>query len=170
MPKKSDAAANRNTQADRAMLAMDAHKQGEELANQDRWQDAIAAYRQAIELNPDFSWSHHNLGDILRETKDLDGAVLSYQQAISLNSTCAWSHYNLGDVLFQLERWDEAANAYQNAFALDSTLSDLRIKIAQVLKLQAQRQLEQAQEFYVDAFEEGDKNPEIYHHVLQPRP
>ena len=40
------------------------------------------------------------------------------------------------------------------------------IKIAQVLKLQAQCHLDQAQAFYADAFEEGDRNPEIYHHIL----
>ena len=33
---------------------MDAHKKGEELANQERWQDAIAAYRRAIETQSRF--------------------------------------------------------------------------------------------------------------------
>ena len=29
----------------------------------DRWEEAIEAYQKAIDLNPEFAWSHYNLAE-----------------------------------------------------------------------------------------------------------
>ncbi|MEH1804959.1 MAG: tetratricopeptide repeat protein [Nostoc sp.] len=44
----------------------------------------MAFYQRAIELNPDYSWSHKHLGDILAERGQLLGASLSYRRALQL--------------------------------------------------------------------------------------
>ena len=37
--------------------------------------EAVAAYRLAIAFNPDFSWSHNNLGDVLIKQEMWEEAV-----------------------------------------------------------------------------------------------
>ena len=58
---------------------------GNQLLEEGNLEEAIAAYRSAIELNPDLSWSHHNLGQALAKLGKLDEAISAYQRAIELN-------------------------------------------------------------------------------------
>lgn len=68
---------------------------------QEQWQDAIINYRYAIELNPNFSWSYHNLGNGLLKLKYWEEAVHVYRKAIQLNPHFHWSYCNLADGLIQ---------------------------------------------------------------------
>ena len=98
----------------------DYHNLGNSLQESGRFDDAVAAYKQAIELNPDFSWSFHSLGDVLLKLEQWADAVAAYKQAVELNPDFSWSYHNLGDALLKLEQWEEAAAAYRCEIALNS--------------------------------------------------
>ncbi|MEG4475681.1 tetratricopeptide repeat protein [Microcoleus sp. M2_C2] len=98
----------------------DYHNLGSFLQESGRFDEAVAAYKQAIELNPDFSWSYHCLGDILLKLEKWEEAVAAYKKAVELNPGFSWSYHNLGDALLKLRRWEEAAAAYRCEIALNS--------------------------------------------------
>ena len=52
--------------------------------------EAVAAYRQAIRIKPDYAEAHSNLGNALKERGNLDEAVAAYRQAIASNRTLPW--------------------------------------------------------------------------------
>ncbi|XZO03603.1 MAG: tetratricopeptide repeat-containing sulfotransferase family protein [Microcoleus sp.] len=89
------------------------HNLGNSLLASGRFEDAVIAYKKAVELNPNFSWSYHGLGDVLQKLGHRDEAVAAYRKAIELNPDFSWSYHNLGDVLLELEQWEEAAVAYR---------------------------------------------------------
>jgi tetratricopeptide (TPR) repeat protein len=84
-----------------------------------QWDEAINAYQNAIELNPNFFWSHHHLGNVLIERESWQEAVRAYQNAIELDPDFFWSHHNLGDAHTKLQQWQEAVRAYRKAIELD---------------------------------------------------
>ena len=47
-------------------------------------EEAIASFRKAIELRPDFAHAHVLLGSALREKGELDDAIAVYRRAIEL--------------------------------------------------------------------------------------
>ncbi|MEG4939279.1 tetratricopeptide repeat protein [Microcoleus sp. F4-D5] len=96
------------------------HNLGNYLQESGRFDEAVAAYKQAIELNPDFSWSYHCLGDVLLKLEKWQEAVAAYKKAVELNPDFSWSYHNLGDALLKLRRWEEAAAAYRCEIALNS--------------------------------------------------
>ncbi|MBE9097328.1 tetratricopeptide repeat-containing sulfotransferase family protein [Tychonema sp. LEGE 07203] len=98
----------------------DYHDLGNSLQSSGRFDDAVAAYRKAVELNPDFSWSYHGLGDVLLKLEQWEDAVCAYKKAVELNPDFSWSYHNLGDALLKLRRWEEAAAAYKKAVELNS--------------------------------------------------
>jgi tetratricopeptide (TPR) repeat protein len=114
--------------------AMQAHQQGELLREQGRWQDAIAAYRRAIELFPDFSWSHHNLADCYKKVEQWADAAVAYQSAIELNPDFIWSYYSLGEAFEHQANWQAAAQAYRQVLKLDAHNSQTPPRLVTVLR------------------------------------
>ena len=86
-----------------------------------RVDEAIAAYRMAIELQPESAELHHLLGSTLRASGELDEAIASYGKAIELNASPrrrASFHYDLGDALRAKGELDEAIDSYLEAIEL----------------------------------------------------
>ena len=102
------------------MNSDDYHDLGNSLQSNCQFEDAVVAYRQAIELNHDFSWSYHNLGDVLLKLERWEESVTAYRKAVELNPEFSWSYHNLGDAFLKLEQWEEAAAAYRCEIALNS--------------------------------------------------
>ena len=63
--------------------------------------EATAAYRQALELNPNSAWSFFHLGETLSTLQKWDEAIAAYQQAIKLNPNSGSFHYNLAEAFMQ---------------------------------------------------------------------
>ncbi|MGL5063601.1 MAG: tetratricopeptide repeat protein [Microcoleus sp.] len=101
-------------------MSDEARNLGDFLQASGRFDEAIAAYQQAIVRDPDVSWNYHSLGDVLLKLERWDEAVATYQQAVKLNPNFSWSYHNLGDALLKLQRWEEAVAAYRCEIALKS--------------------------------------------------
>ena len=110
------------------------HHRGEQLREQKDLEEACRAYRQALVLNPSFSWSHHSLGNLMLEMGDCPQAVSSFEQAIELNPDFAWSHYSLGIALAEQGKWEAALNAYKQARTLEPEMEPVGAKIVESLE------------------------------------
>lgn len=111
---------------------------GNLLKQSDKFEEAAAAYQRCTELNPDFSWYHHNLGEVLAKLGQRDGAEKSYRRACELNPNSAWSWHNLGEVLEQQGNLDEAVAAYRKAVEIYPDFYEFYNSLGQALCLQGQ--------------------------------
>ncbi|MDF0552045.1 tetratricopeptide repeat protein [Kamptonema sp. UHCC 0994] len=93
--------------------------EGKELLAEGKLEEAIAAFRQSIELNPGISWYHHHLGEALAKMGQLDDAIAAYRRAIELNPDFSWSYHHLADALAQQLQPEEAAATFRKAVALN---------------------------------------------------
>lgn len=80
-----------------------------------RLDDAVASYRQALALQPNYVEAHNNLGVMLRDQGKLDDAIASYQRAITIMPGYAEAHYNLGNAFQAQRRFTEAVASYDTA-------------------------------------------------------
>jgi tetratricopeptide (TPR) repeat protein len=69
------------------------------LGDQGKLDEAIACYRRALRLKPDFAEAHYNLGSALEEIGDLQGAEDCVRAALRHNARFANAHYKLTEVL-----------------------------------------------------------------------
>ena len=69
------------------------------MKDQGKLDEAVACYRRALELKPDFAEAHNNLGVALKEQGKLDEAVACYRRALELKPDFAEAHNNLGIAL-----------------------------------------------------------------------
>jgi len=77
--------------------------------------EALAAYREAVRLQPGLAVAHHSLGRALREKGLTEEAAAAFRRAIELQGDFAEAYSSLGNVLQQAGRVEEAVAAYQKA-------------------------------------------------------
>ncbi len=94
---------------------------GVTLAQQGRWEDAIAAYRKAISLPiyPSPEVAYANLGWAYLNLNKPREAEESYRAAVQLQPRFSQAYYFLGVVLDRQGRKDEAKAAFRTARDLD---------------------------------------------------
>jgi tRNA A-37 threonylcarbamoyl transferase component Bud32 len=79
---------------------------------------AVAAAREAIQLQPDDAMAHHNLGGALYNQGKLPEAIAAHREAIRLKSDSAEAHCNLGLVLRSRGEYAAAHDALRTGHAL----------------------------------------------------
>jgi tetratricopeptide (TPR) repeat protein len=122
-------------------------EQGNELARQDRDQEAADAYKQAVTLNPDFAEAHLKLAmsyDVLQQRKDAEEeykkATEAYQKFVRENSKDARAYFNMGLAYNKLDKRDEAVKALRQAVRLDAENTDYEFELGLALGKAAQYQ------------------------------
>jgi predicted O-linked N-acetylglucosamine transferase (SPINDLY family) len=86
--------------------------------------DAIAAYRRAIELKPDYAAALSNLGVALKELGRFDEAVAALRRAIELEPDRAEVHNNLSSTLLAQGDHEGAIRACRRALELRPGYTD----------------------------------------------
>jgi tetratricopeptide (TPR) repeat protein len=81
-------------------------------------EDAIAAYRQALTLRPDYPLALNNLGLALQEAGDYEDAVTVLQRVVEATPGDADAHNNLGAAHDRAGARDQALAHYRRAVAL----------------------------------------------------
>jgi len=76
---------------------------GNALVDQGKLDEAVAAFRRAIALRPNFAEAHSNLGDALQDEGQLEEAIAAYGRAIALRPNFSEAYSNLGNAL--REKW-----------------------------------------------------------------
>ena len=95
-------------------------------------EEARDAYRRALELDPDHSDAHVNLGRLLQEGGDAAEAVAHYRLALERNARHATAWYDLGIALEDLRRRADAIRAYERAIAVDPKLADAYFNLSRL--------------------------------------
>jgi Flp pilus assembly protein TadD len=75
--------------------------------------EALAHYRKALEIKPDFAEAHFNLGVLLANSGRMDEAIAHYRKALEIKPGFAEARINLGILLEDNGRADEAIAHYR---------------------------------------------------------
>lgn len=92
--------------------------QGNQLAAQGRYSEALQAFDRAISDNPLLVSAYVGAGDALRASGDYAAAEKRYAKACEIDPSNFDAQYNHGLTLQLLNRWPEAVSAYIRALAI----------------------------------------------------
>jgi tetratricopeptide (TPR) repeat protein len=92
--------------------------------------EAIRAYLQILEIEPDHAAAHINLGTIYYNRQDFVTAERHYRSAISSDPRYALAYFDLGNVLDETGRIADAIVAYNTAVQLAPTYADAHYNLA----------------------------------------
>jgi len=106
-----------------------------------QWQDAVAAYSQAVKIKPDFAYAHYQLGWCYTQLDNYEEALKAHQEAekhnritsFKLRLTGEKANYAIGWDLYMLRRYDEAIAHYVKAVQFIPTYEEAIYEIGRVL-------------------------------------
>ena len=113
-----------------------------------KYDEAIKAYDEAINLDPKLASAWNNKGNVSLSQGKYDEAIQAYDKAIKLDPKLAPAWNNKGNALYKQGKYDEAIQAYDKAIEMDP--NDARC-------LDQQRHCSQRQGKYDEAIEAFDK-------------
>jgi tetratricopeptide (TPR) repeat protein len=125
--------ASRQTVAWKPELATAHNNLGIALRGTGRLDEAIKAFRKAVELKPDLALAHNNLGHALIAVDRLDEAAAALRTALELNRDYAEAHDGLGKLLASRGHFDEAITAFRRAIALKPALAEAHCNLGVAL-------------------------------------
>ena len=88
---------------------------GKAYLEQERHQEAIAASRKGLGINPNMPRAHYNVGTAYLQQNQLELAIASYDRALALEPQLVEAHTNLGNAYNRLGRHAEALLSYRRA-------------------------------------------------------
>ena len=89
---------------------------GVALKDQNKVDEAVAEFRKALRINPDYAMAHNNLGETLCDNMhDYEGAVIEFRIALHLLPANSQFHTNLGYALMNQEKFAEAEAEFREA-------------------------------------------------------
>ncbi len=97
-------------------------------------EEAAAAYRKALVIDPDLVPAIVNLANIHYARDELIEAQALYERAIGLDLECFEAHFNLGNIQHDLGRFDGALVCYRDAVALNPGYADAHFYLAVTLE------------------------------------
>jgi tetratricopeptide (TPR) repeat protein/tRNA A-37 threonylcarbamoyl transferase component Bud32 len=95
--------------------------------------EALAAFRQALVLDPRFAQAHIGLGAALSRKGDVDGAIAACRQALVLDPRLAAAHGELGTILHGKGDVDGAIAEWRRAIALDPKFAGAHVNLGNAL-------------------------------------
>src|ERR1051326_1485218 len=121
-PTPTIAAATSTTTAETRAEAL--KEQGNTYYDHGDYQQAIAAYQNALKLDPNDADVYNNLGAAYFNLNKATEATAAFQKSISLKSDDAEAFNNLGASLYKAGRYQEASEAFLRAVRLTPNDAD----------------------------------------------
>ena len=124
---------------------------------------AIKAYKTALNLNPGYGLSHHNLGKTYLTLKRYDDAMPHLLEAVELSENNARVFNDLGFGYFRTGKIDQAIDACRKALSIEPNLDEAHYTLA--LALSRKERFSQAIVHYQQAVDLGFRGPDVYYNL-----
>jgi TonB family protein len=112
--KKAGHASGAASPSKSAGKSIELNNQGDEFYDQGKYDEAVAAYQQAINLKPNYAEAYLNLGDAYSALQRNEEALAAYKKALRFKPNYGEAYIGLGDAYLALGKNEESEEAYSH--------------------------------------------------------
>lgn len=129
--------------------------------------DAIAAFRKQIELDPYHAHANGDLAGELQQTGQLEDAVAAYRKQVEITPSDQLPHKNFGLLLAQMKRDDEARTELETADSIPPDDPQIKLALAQLYARGGNKQKSEALMKAVTGSSAPDSGNDIFASALK---
>ena len=107
-------------------------KMGYVLAEQERYDEAIEYYKEALELDSNNTYIHQAMASLYRKMGEFASARNHLNASLDINDKNPITYYNYGNLLVDMKHFDEAKVMYQKAIELDDDFKEAKEELAKL--------------------------------------
>jgi tetratricopeptide (TPR) repeat protein len=137
-------------------------REGNKYFDKQKYADAEASYKKALEKKNNFPEAVFNLGDAMYQQGRFDDAAKEFEQAAKLLTDTAMkarSFHNLGNCSMEKKEYEDAVKAYKQALKLNPADKDTKYNLAYAnAKLRDKQQNKQSQKDQKKQDQNQDQN------------
>ena len=92
-------------------------------ASQNKYEESLSSYKQAIKIDPNFALAYNNIGLLIynKNEKNYKDAESYYKKSITINNQIVEPYNNLGTLYNSMNKHDEAIKFYNKAISLNQS-------------------------------------------------
>jgi tetratricopeptide (TPR) repeat protein len=108
-------------------------REGNELYNQLKFEEAEIAYKKALDKNPNYAKASYNLGNTIFQQNKNKEAIFQYDLAEKIapnKMSKAETFHNIGNSFMKEKQYDKAVDAYKNSMRNNSKDEETRYNLA----------------------------------------
>ena len=121
---------------------------------------AIANYKKALKIKPDYAEAYNNLGAVLKDKGDLEAAIDSCKKALKIKPDYAEAYINMGNALQDNGDLEAAIDSYKKALKINPNHADAYYNMGNAL--QDNCDLEAAIDSYKKALKINPNHAEVH--------
>ena len=107
-------------------------KIGYALMKQDRDDEAIEQYKEALELDPNNTYIHQAMASLYRKMHEYASARNHLNASLEIDDKNPITYYNYGNLLVDMQHFDEAKEMYKKALQLDADFKEAQEELAKL--------------------------------------
>jgi len=107
-------------------------KMGYVLAQQNRDDEAMEYYKDALELDPHNTYIHQAMASLYRKMGEFASARNHLNASLEIDKTNLITYYNYGNLLVDMKHFDEAKEMYKKAIELDADFKEAQEELAKI--------------------------------------
>ena len=96
--------------------------------------NAVAAFKKVISINPDYVDAYNNMGVALKNQGKFDEAIVSYKQVLKIKPDYVDAYYNLANIFKDQGKFHDAIEAYKNTISLKPDYAEAFCNMGVALK------------------------------------
>lgn len=155
---------------------------GEALFAVGNYEESLAAFQKALEVEPNNAVARYNYGSVLQESKQYERALKEYDRAVALDPNLAKAFNNRGMTYFLLGDYRKAAADLEKALTIDRSIAEISNNLGVVYSQLGKRKT--AHKYFLEAvrlrpdfnsaqfnlalsYQESGKRDEAFKHFLR---
>lgn len=97
------------------------YEQGVSLTQEERFRDALSAFKKAVDLYPEYGDAYYNMGIAYHRLDRIEDAIGAYQKAIDIDPKDVTARNNLGNLYVRQGALSAAIRELEQAVRIDPT-------------------------------------------------
>ncbi len=97
------------------------------------WKDSFTLWSDVIKKSPQIASAHNNLGNVFKETNQIDEAMEEYKKAVRIDPENAKAHFNLASLYQEQGNMNDAVLHYREAIRIKPDLEEAYNNLGNIL-------------------------------------